>query len=115
MLGILRRALADAATRVPEDSRRLHVINSILEANHLGEDLSDTMKERLKDLLKGARGLNAKIRRELQDMGFSVTEEGKHNKLVFQGDDRYTFTFAKTASDHRGGMNSASDIGRLLF
>jgi hypothetical protein len=114
-LGILRRALEDAATRVPADSRRLHVIGSILEANPLGEDLSDTMRDQLKDLLKGARGLNAKIRRGLQEMGFSITEEGKHHKLVFQGDDRYTFTFAKSASDHRGGMNSASDIGRLLF
>ncbi|GMU46359.1 MAG: hypothetical protein AMXMBFR26_11410 [Porticoccaceae bacterium] len=55
------------------------------------------------------------MRRGLEEMGFSITEEGKHYKLTFQDDDRYTFTLPKSGSDHRGGLNAASDIGRLLF
>ena len=60
-------------------------------------------------------GIVIKLRRELEDMGFSISEDGKHFKLVFQGDDRYTFTLPKSGSDWRGGLNAASDIGRLLF
>jgi hypothetical protein len=48
-------------------------------------------------------------------MGFAISDEGKHYKLVFQGDDRYSFSLAKSGSDHRGGLNAASDISRLLF
>jgi len=113
--GIVREALQDASTRVPADSRRQHVLAAILAANPEGEEIGASMREKLKELLRGSRGVDAKIRRGLEEMGFSIAEEGKHYKLVFQGDDRYTFTLPKSGSDHRGGLNAASDIGRLLF
>ena len=59
--------------------------------------------------------MEARTRRGLEEMGFSISDDGKHYKLVFQGDDRYTFTLAKSGSDHRGGLNAAGDIARLLF
>jgi hypothetical protein len=59
--------------------------------------------------------MDAKVRSGLQDIGFDISEEGKHYKIIFQGDDRYTFTMPKSGSDYRGGLNLAGDISRLLL
>lgn len=115
VLSIVRQAIADASTRVPDNSRRKHVLNAVLKATPEPEDVAASMRETLKQLLRGSRGLDARISRGLEEMGFSITEEGKHYKLTFQDDDRYTFTLPKSGSDHRGGLNAARDIGRLLF
>lgn len=115
VLGILLDAIEDAATRVQHDSRRQHVLRSILEANRLEENPLEGRREQLKRLLRGTSTIDRKLRRELEDMGFSISEDGKHFKIVFQGDDRYTFTLSKSGSDWRGGRNAASDIGKLLF
>lgn len=114
LLGVVRDAIADAVTRVSEDSRRQHILNSIVGANPpTGE--AEAMRNRLKALLRDFRSMDAKVRSTLQDMGFEISEEGKHYKIVFQGDDRYTFTMPKSGSDYRGGLNLAGDISRLLL
>ena len=114
LLGVVRDALADAVTRVTDDSRRQHILNSIVRGNPpTGE--AEAMRTRLKTLLRDFRSMDAKVRSSLQDMGFEISEDGKHFKVVFQGDYRYTFTMPKSGSDHRGGLNLASDIARLLF
>lgn len=114
LLGIVRDAIADAVTRVTEDSRRQHILNSIVRANpHTGE--AEAIRSRLKALLRDFRSMDAKVRGALQEIGFDMSEEGKHYKIVFQGDNRYTFTMPKSGSDHRGGLNLAGDISRLLF
>lgn len=59
--------------------------------------------------------MDAKLRRGLEDFGFLIEDGGKHYKIIFQGDERYTFTLPKSGSDHRGGLNAASDIARLLL
>jgi len=115
VFGIVRDAVEDACTRVQAGSRRQHVLTAVLQANPLSEDIAGSMREQLKQLLRGSKGMDAKMRRGLEELGFAITEDGKHYKLVFRGDDRYTFTLPKSGSDHRGGLNAASDIGRLLF
>ncbi|HSD17590.1 MAG TPA: hypothetical protein VLC71_10090 [Thermomonas sp.] len=112
--GIILDALRDYQFRVPQDSRRSHVVAALLASNP-GNDESAQFRERLKEMLRGFTGLDGKVRRGLEDLGFSISEEGKHYKITFQGDDRYTFTLPKSGSDHRGGLNAANDIGRLLF
>lgn len=114
ILSFLKEALSDSIDRVPSDSRRQHVLRAVLAAI---PDLDEpgSRRERLKGILRDFRGLDRDSRRELQALGFEVSEDGKHVKLRFQGDDRYTFTLPKSGSDFRGGLNSASDIGRLLF
>ncbi len=114
LLGIVRDALADSVGRVPSDSRRMHVLQSIVTANpRTGE--AEALRNRLKTLLRDFRSLDGRVRSALQAMGFAISEDGKHYKIVFQGDDRYTFTMPKSGSDHRGGLNLASDISRLLL
>ena len=114
LLGVVGAAITDAVTRVTEDSRRQHILKSIVAANPpTGE--AEAMRNRLKSLLRDFRSMEAKVRSALQDMGFEISEEGKHYKIVFQGDERYTFTMPKSGSDHRGGLNLAGDISRLLL
>lgn len=114
ILGFVRDAIIDAVTRVTEDSRRQHILNSIVKAN-TPSDETDAMRQRLKTLLRDFRAMDAKVRNGLQDMGFDISEEGKHYKIIFQGDERYTFTMPKSGSDHRGGLNLVGDISRLLL
>lgn len=115
VLGIVLEVIKEAVKRVPEDSRRQHVLMSITETNKLDDSLLERRREQLKKLLRDMTTIDRKMRRELEDMGFSISGDGKHFKLVFQGDDRYTFTLPKSGSDWRGGLNAASDIANLLF
>lgn len=114
LLSILTEALSDAATRVPKDSRREHVLTAIAQANPSAGD-GDMIREQLKALLRDYRSMTPKLRAVLEELGFEISQEGKHIKIVFQGDDRYTFVMPKSGSDYRGGLNLASDISRLMF
>ncbi|MUV15192.1 hypothetical protein [Noviluteimonas gilva] len=112
--GMVVDALADYLTRVRGDSRRSHVLAALVNANP-NKSPAVAYRETLKEHLRGASGLDQKARRALEQLGFEVSDNGKHYKLVFQGDDRYTFSLPKTGSDYRGGLNAAGDISRLLF
>lgn len=116
-LCILLDALQEASQRgVPGDSRRQHVLLSILKANPRPPGcLASQFRDTLKNLLRGTTTLDTRTRRDLEKMGFTITDGGKHYKLVYQGDDRYTYTLPSSGSDYRGGLNAASDIGRLMF
>jgi hypothetical protein len=111
---IVRDALQLAIDHVQADSRRQHVLTAILENTPATGALKD-QRETLKDLLRNYKSMDAKVKKGLEGLGFSISEEGKHYKIVFQGDDRYTFTLSKTGSDFRGGLNAVSDISKRLF
>lgn len=115
ILGIVLDALADARKYLRPDSRRQHVLQSIVDANPLPHRTANAHRDALKNLLRGTSTLDARIRRGLESMGFRISNGGKHYKLVYQEDDRYTYTLPKSGSDHRGGLNAANDIGRLMF
>lgn len=102
-------ALRDALRTMGENTRRYHVLNDILLTNE-PTGIRDKMDSDIKTLLKSYREMDKKTRSTLGKMGFSITEEGKHYKMIYQNDQRYTFTLPKTGSDHRGGKNLASDI-----
>ncbi|QZS45181.1 hypothetical protein K2F51_06335 [Streptococcus mutans OMZ175] len=59
--------------------------------------------------------MSKKLRQELQKLGFKITDDGKHYKLVYYEDNRYTFTIAKTPSDSRAGKNNVSIISKKVF
>lgn len=111
---VVRDAIVEAISRVPTDSRRNHILTAIVDANSAVGG-AKSKREALKALLRGFREMDARTRRGLADMGFEIEEAGKHYKLTFQGDDRYTFSLPKSGSDNRGGLNAANDISRLLF
>jgi hypothetical protein len=113
--GVIRDAVSDTCERVQDDSRRLHILQSFIAANPVEQNLSIEKREDLKRILKGYSKMNSNTKRELQDLGFSITEDGKHYKLTFKNDKRYTYALPKSGSDVRGGLNAASSMGNLFF
>jgi hypothetical protein len=65
--------------------------------------------------LSTPRKLSDLDRKELEECGFKITEDGKHYKAMFGNDERYTFTISKTAGDVRSGKNCVSQINRIMF
>lgn len=110
LLDALELALQQYASR----SRRKAVLEDIIKSNDC-KRRADERSEQLKNLLKGYKTMSSSMRRTLQDMGFVITEEGKHYKLTYYGDGRYMTTLAKTPSDNRTGMNTALEMIKDMF
>lgn len=114
---IVLSILADALDSCGGDqatSRRADVLQDILNANQY-EELLDKKAEELKNKLKGYKTLTGALRNYLEDLGFTITEDGKHYRLTYYGDARYHTTIAKSASDHREGQNIAAVIKREML
>ncbi len=111
---IIISALESALRSLLPDSRKAHLLRDILRANKKGTELVN-LSSQIKSIFKSYVGMDAKTRSSLEKIGFSLSEEGKHYKAVFRNDPRYTFAISKSASDHRGGKNMASDINKILF
>jgi hypothetical protein len=107
-------AIAAGRQTAPANSRRQHIIDSVLNANQKVR-AGEKLVEQLKGVLRDYRTMDAKCRSQLQGLGFTLSEDGKHYKATFNGDARYMFTISKTSGDHRAGLNLASDIRRTLF
>lgn len=67
------------------------------------------------NLLHNYNGMSGRTRQGLKDLGFEITEEGKHYKVTYYGDGRYQTTYAKTPSDVRSGINSAQQTINIVF
>lgn len=96
------------------DGRVQHVVDDILAANQPG-DGDEQIEEVVRDCLETERSLSAGDRAKLERVGFRISEDGKHLKASFHGDERYVFAISKTSSDHRAGKNLVSQITRRLF
>jgi hypothetical protein len=111
---VVARALKIAFDHVQPDGRLRDVLESLIKANPpTGE--SGKIEEEIKSILGNCTDAGKRERRALEDLGFSITEEGRHLKLMFRGDDRYTFAMSKTGSDWRGMKNWVSDVTKRLF
>jgi len=114
LLDIVIDAMVGSIDRVQPDSRRQHVLRAMCNSNP-GTGETGRRKEFLKELLRDYRSMDGKTKGGLKNLGFSIEEDGKHYKLVYQGDDRYIFPLPKSGSDRRGGLNCASDIAKRIF
>ncbi len=99
---------------VANNSRKEHILSSLIVANRC-ENTMNEKRTRIKSCLHGYMKMTPAISKELESIGFSLSEDGKHIKLVFGEDPRYTGTLSKTGSDHRAGDNSAHDLIRSIF
>ena len=111
---IVLSVLSDAVSSLKRGSRRRDVVASVLAANGGGEQQKEREKE-LKAILRGYVSMEASVRNRLQKFGFVINGAGKHYELVYYGDKRYAYTFSKTASDARAGMNAAAAIATLVL
>lgn len=114
MLWIILDALKDQCDRVPENSRRLHILQSITTQT-APHKISAEAAQTIREALRGYREMSTRTRSTLERLGFTISDEGKHLKLLYQDDSRYTFTLPKSGSDGRGGLNAASDMIKLFF
>lgn len=96
------------------NSRKAHILLSLITANKCDNTVEEKRK-RLKASLHGYTKMTPAISKELEDIGFSLSDDGKHIKVVFGADARYTGTLSKTGSDHRAGNNAAHDLIRSIF
>lgn len=111
---IVLSVLDEAARNSVERSRRADILNDIVQNNSY-EHLSDGRKDKIKTILKGYKNLSGSMRQDLIDLGFEITDDGKHYKLKYYGDGRYATTMAKTPSDVRGVNNEISQICKTMF
>ena len=111
---VVGEALVASSVSAQDGSRRQHVLSAFASAIPSQIGLKER-REALKRLLRDYKSMDRETRKGLETLGFVITEDGKHYKLVYMQDDRYTFPIAKTGSDNRGGLNSVSDIGKRVF
>ena len=96
------------------DGRMKHIVDDILAVNK-PTGVSDEISEGIKTCFSDGGRLGNTQKSKLRELGFELDESGGHIKAQYCGDARYTFTFAKTPSDHRSGKNTVSDICKKLF
>ncbi|MGQ4658630.1 hypothetical protein [Aeromonas enteropelogenes] len=96
------------------ESRRYHILHDLIKTNKT-EGIASNLKEEIKSIFKSYVEMDAKTKSSLTRIGFDISEEGKHYKIVFHQDGRYTFSVSKSSSDSRAGKNLASDINKKIF
>ena len=106
--------LSESVNGSQDKTRRSDVVKDIILNNDY-QKTSDHKAEEVKKLLKSYNGMTAPIRKALEDIGFIITEDGKHYKLTYYGDDRYQIIFSKTPSDFRTGKNSSQKLSKMVF
>lgn len=103
-------AISDAIKSTNTGTRRYDILKDILAKNQ-HKNIFKEKGNKLKQVLQGYKNItSASINNLLKDMGFVLTEDGKHVKAIYNGDPRYTIALAKTPSDNRSGMNIANTI-----
>ena len=111
---IVGDAIQNYLQAVQSDSRRHDIIQSLVNNSKFSLGLKDR-RERLKEILRSYKSMTKDIRTDLEDIGFRISEDGKHFKLIYMDDERYTFALPKSGGDFRGGLNAVSDIGKRIF
>ena len=107
-------AIAEKVKKLGQKTRRWDVLNDVLQNNDY-RGIADERERIVKALFKDYKTMSASMRQQLMELGFEVTEEGKHYRLTYYGDGRYKTTIAKTGSDWREGKNIASVILKSMM
>lgn len=107
-------AVAEGIKNTVQGSRRWDVLNDILQSNGY-KKISESRERDVKNLFRGYKSMSGAMRQQLQDMGFEITEEGKHYRMTYYGDPRYHTTVAKSGSDVREGKNIAAEIIKSMM
>lgn len=113
-LDIIIDVLETAANNSEQNSRRKDVLSDIA-SRHRNSGERDRILDQLKNVLRQYTAMTPAVRASLEALGFEISDDGKHYKLIYRKDTRYPFILAKSGSDWRGGMNAFSDLKRRLF
>ncbi len=108
-------SVLDKAVSAAEPKTRKHdILQDLLENNEYLRINEQNAKE-LKRLLKDYNGVNNRLKKDLENLGFVLEEDGKHLKVLYYGDPRYRVVLAKTPSDGRAGMNNAQLLIKIAL
>ena len=107
-------AVAEKIKNLGQKTRRWDVLNDVLQNNDY-QNVYDERECIVKALFKDYKTLSSSMRQQLLELGFEITEDGKHYRLTYYGDGRYKTTIAKTGSDWREGKNIASVILKSMM
>lgn len=111
---ILLDAVNEALKDTPAKTRRADVLNDILISNGY-QNIRAERERQIKTMFRDYKSLSGTLRQQLVALGFEITEDGKHYRLAYYGDDRYKTTIAKSGSDWREGKNIALTILRNMM
>lgn len=111
---LILAVLDDSLKSLPDKSRRKDVVKDII-ANNEYKHLSETKADEIKRMMKAYDGMPAKLKQDLESYGFEIKEDGKHYKILYYGDGRYTDILSKTPSDWRTGKTSALKLINIAF
>lgn len=114
ILRLIEQAINSSENKKDKRKRKIDVLQSVLEANDY-EHIQEQRINQLKDLFKDYRTLTRKVRTALIDIGFKITDEGKHYKLTYYDDDRYVLSMPKTSSDCRAGKNFFQQLKEIIY
>lgn len=106
--------LNDRLSDIGEKTRRYDVVQDIIQANDY-QSTSKTRASEVKRLLKNYSGMTPKLEKDLEDLGFKVTHEGDHCKVIYYSDKRYIVVYGATPSDKRAGKNNGSNTVKKAF
>lgn len=95
-----------------EHTRRADILDDILQFNNQEKVLKilEDRRQEVKKIFKDYKRMTPDMRKKLSNLGFDITEFGKHYRLKYYNDNCYVTTVAKTGSDCREGKNIASVI-----
>lgn len=111
---LLVTILTKALSNYHENTRPYDLLKGVLENNKLIGN-GKRMEEVVKSVLSSGENPKERDFAALREVGFDVVSDNTHYKLVYKGDEKYTFILFKTASDkQRGGKNTVSDIRKKL-
>ena len=110
---LILSTLEKALESIPDKTRRADVVKDMIENNGY-QKTSEQRAEEIKRLLKNYDGMSSKTRQALKDLGFEITEDGKHYKITYHGDERYQMAYSKTPSDVRTGKNMVQKTVNLI-
>lgn len=114
ILSMALDAIAGACAAVVKGSRREHIYKDLIQANSYDNPCAEHARK-IKNLMKGYSVMTGPIRNALEAEGYSISEEGKHCKLVWHNDPRYYTIVPKSGSDVRGGENITREMIRKFY
>lgn len=106
--------LEKSKSNIADNSRRMDIINDIVETNQT-KNLIEKRAEAIKELMGHYEGMTPKVKKKLKDIGFKISDDGRHYKLVYFEDGRYTFSISKTPSTKTVGKSIVQEINRECF
>ncbi len=112
---IILSELEQALKNIKDKTRRADILTDIIENNNY-QRTSEKRQQIIKRLLRNYKNMSGPMKQELLDVGINIIDDGKHYKLVYNDDERYWITIAKTPGDtYRGGKNAVSEIVKTMF